>query len=153
MNQTSSDPIISPPNPSAAAAVANNPRREKRDLAELLEAATRILPEYAEKLDKLVQAALTIWDRREKLGIRYTKDIPAAVDRDLDPLLKAALLRLGREFLGLSEPLRQWINALSAVVEEGPISEVQRMELRLRLIELEGKFGTAGQLLKQLNVL
>lgn len=152
MNQTSSDPIISP-NPSAAASVGNNPRREKRDLAELLEAATRLLPEYADKLGRLVQSALAIWDQRERHPDSASESVATVVGRDLDVFLNMALLRLGREFLGLSEPLRQWINKLSAVLEEGRLTDVQQMELRLRLTELEGKFGTAGQLLKQLNVL
>ncbi|QJW94897.1 hypothetical protein [Frigoriglobus tundricola] len=81
------------------------------------------------------------------------KEVAAAVGRDLDPFLQTALARLGDEFLAISEPLRWWITKLSAVHEEGRLTEVQRMELRLRLSELESKFQTAGQLLNQLNVL
>jgi hypothetical protein len=122
-------------------------------LQELLDAALRVLPEYADKLDRLVQSALSIWSQREKRPDSLTQSASVVVGRDLDVFLNMALLRLGREFLALSEPLRQWVNRMSAILEEAPISEVQQLELRLRLTELEVKFGTAGQLLKQLNVL
>lgn len=154
MNPTTvPDPVAPPASAPNAFPVGFDPRHAKRELTELLQAATRILPEYADKLDRMVQSALTIWDHREKQPSRYNQDVVAAIQRDLDPFLKAALNRLGDEFLGLSEPLRQWINKMSAVHEEGRLTEVQRMELRLRLTELEVKFQTAGRLLKQLNVL
>jgi hypothetical protein len=124
-----------------AASGSGRSSRANRELAELLEVANRLLPEYADKLDQLVKSALTIWDRRDP------------VSNQLPPLFKSALERVGREFTGLSEPLREWINKMSAVYEEGRITDLQRMELGLRLTELEVKFGTAGQLLKQLNVL
>lgn len=118
-----------------------------RELAELLEAGMRVLIDYTDKLDRLVNSALTIWDRRENVGNQHTKDIAVAVQRDLDPFLRAALDRCGAEFVGLEEPLRQWITKLSATLEEGRLTEVQRMELRLRLTDLEVKFQTAGRLL------
>jgi hypothetical protein len=115
--------------------------RANRELTELLETAVRLLPEYAGKLDRIVERALSIWDRRDP------------VSNNLFPLLKTALDRLGGEFRGLSEPLKQWIHKFSAAYEEGRLTEIQRMELGLRLIDLETKFQTAQTILRQLGVL
>jgi hypothetical protein len=113
---------------------------------ELLAAADRVLPEYADKLDRLVQTVLTLSDRRD----HPVDDPRLAADRER--LLSAAIRRLGKEFWALANPLREWINRLSATLEERDISEVQRMELRLRLTELEMKYQTASETFSQLGV-
>jgi hypothetical protein len=138
-------------------------RATKADtLEELLEAAARILPEYTEKLDRLVQFALALWDRWRKGERGSTDDSSvqdefarpvAPIDRGFDPILKTTLQRLGGEFRGLAGPLREWIHRLSAVHEEGRVTEVQQIELRLRLTDLEGKFQTAQTVFGQLGVL
>ena len=60
--------------------------------------------------------------------------------------------RLAKEFVALSGPMKAWITKLSAILEESRLTEVQRMELLLRLTELEVKYETAGLILKQLDV-
>ena len=47
------------------------------------------------------------------------------------------------EFANLSFPLEEWIRKFSAAHEEGRLTDLQRMELRLRLTELESKYLTA----------
>src|SRR4051812_8271005 len=86
---------------STAEPVTARPTRAKKELTELLGVAMRILPEYADKLDRLAQSALTIWHQREKRPDSLSQQTSVIVGRDLDVLLNMALLRLGREFLGL----------------------------------------------------
>jgi len=106
--------------------------RAQRELVELLEAADRVLPEFTPKLADLTQAALGAYPPRSEQH-------------------RAFISRLGKEFLALAGPLREWIDKLSAVLEEGRLTEIQRLELLLRLTELEGKYQTADILLKQLG--
>lgn len=118
-------------------------RWSEAELPQLLESALLVLPEYSDKLDRIVQSAVNIWDKRQKQPNKHTTDITAAAARDLDPLLHTALRGLSREMGGLVEPLKQWIHKLSAVLEEAKLTDLQRMELQLRLTELELKFQTA----------
>lgn len=111
-------------------------RRANAKLAEALGTGMRVLTDYAPKLDRIIDAALNT-NRQRNDGEIY----------------RVALDRLGSEFLAILEPLRWWIVALSALHEEGRLTEPQRMELRLRLSELESKFQTANLLLEKLNVL
>lgn len=133
------------------AAAQESKRTATNESTYLLEASMRVLPEYADKLDRIVQTVLKIWDSREKQGIRYTKDISAAAARDLDPLLRATLAGVSREMNGLFGPLKEWIHKLSAVLEEGRLTDIQRMELRLRLTELELKLQTAIDVFNQFS--
>ncbi len=114
--------------------------------------ALQILPEYSEKLDRLVQTVLLIWDRRDKKLLKNTADIPASIGRDLDPLLRIALEQLFEEFVRLSFPLEEWIQKFSAAHEEGRLTDLQRLELRLRLTELESKYKTARTIFAQLGI-
>lgn len=147
MNEATT-PDVTPPIAAPA-----EPRRVKRELAELLATAGRVLPEYTDRLERMVQSIITVWGQREKRPDSLTQNTAVVVGRDLDVLQNVILLRIGREFLALSDPLRQWINKLSAVLEEGRLTSTQQMELRLRLTDLEVKFQTVGQLVKHLNLL
>ncbi len=111
--------------------------------------ATRLLPEYAEKLDRLVQSVLTVWDRREKKGNKYTQDVRVAAVRDLDPLLRTALDQFADEFNRLDGPVRELIHLGSAIHEEGRATDLERLELRLRLSEAEAKYLSAKAILAQ----
>ncbi|MBY0459012.1 MAG: hypothetical protein K2V38_16875 [Gemmataceae bacterium] len=108
--------------------------RVRNELSETLDVGMRILSDYPDKLDRLVKDALALGDREDERS-RMIRD------------------RVGAEFRATAEPLKWWIHTLSAIHEEGRITEVQRMELRLRLSELESKFETANRVLKQLGVL
>lgn len=115
-----------------------NPRLTKtaRGLAEMLETAGRILPEYAAKLEAMTQSALTA----------------QSDDGRTTAFSRAYAFRIGKEFVALTGPLKEWITKLSAVLDEGRLTEVQRMELLLRLTELEVKYETAGQIMDRLGV-
>jgi len=121
--------------------------RSKRDTAEFLEAANRILPEYSEKLDRIAKAALVIWHERDKrIG-----ETPELVVPKLEPIHKLALTRIAYELQGLYHTIKPWIDKSSAAVEEGRLSDTQRMELSLHLSELEIKYQTAALILGQLT--
>ena len=124
------------PHKLTAPGTANRPARVNRKVVKLLAAGIRVLNDYSSKLDRLVSSALTVSDHNRN-------------DRLRDILLNS----LGSEFRAISEPLRWWIRKLSAVHEEGRVTEIQRMDLQLRLSELEVKFQTATLLLNHLNVL
>jgi hypothetical protein len=122
------------------------------DLRSLFESAWRVLPEYSEKLDRIVQRAINIWDERERQENRYTRDIAVAAPRDLDPLQLTVLSGLARELESLSSPLQEWMHALSAILEEVEVGRAWRMELRLRLTDLESKYQTALSVMGQFSI-
>jgi hypothetical protein len=124
--------------------------RSRGAASELLEASLRVLPEYAAKLDRLVQAVLEVQDRwpgpKDQI---WVGDV--FFHEDPNPLLRAVLEGLSREMAGLDDALKQWIQRLSALHEEGRLNDVQRLELRLRLTELELKYHTARDVFAKLK--
>jgi hypothetical protein len=66
-----------------------------------------------------------------------------------DPVHKVAIQRLLAELDDLTGPLREWIAKMSALLEEGRLTEPRRLELRLRLTELESKYQTATAVVGQ----
>jgi hypothetical protein len=124
-------------------AILKKERPRTDELAELLAAASRVLPEYSDKLDSLVQNTVTLWQH----SFRQTSYPPQLTDEE-NTLVKVTLKQRASEMSALEDPLGYWIDKLSAVLEEGPITEVERGELRLRLTELEVKYQTALEVFK-----
>jgi hypothetical protein len=108
---------------------------EKRRDREMFLIASGLLREYADKLDRLVTNTLTARDRQ----------------RPHEPVMPTALVRFTEEFDQLERPLRKLINLGSAIHEEGRVNDLQKLELDLRLTEIEGKYETARVLFAQLR--
>ncbi len=116
--------------------------QDSPSVSEVLEAAYRILPEYSEKLDRIVQHAIAI-------SQQYAAQ-PGLLHRQL---ISLSVARWIYEMNALADPIGYWIDKLSAVLEEGRITEVQRAELRLRLTEFEVKYQTAVAVFDKLQYL
>ena len=90
--------------------------------------ALPMMKEYSEKLDSYSQRLLAVWNQKGSFLGTWNTD---------QELIRDTLIRAVKY---LKPSLRKWIDAGSAMVEEGRLSGAERLALETRLAELEVQY-------------
>ena len=90
--------------------------------------ALPMMKEYSEKLDSYSQRLIAVWNQKGSFLGTWNTD---------QELIRDGIIRAVKY---LKPSLRKWIDAGSAVVEEGGLSGAERLALETRLAELEVQY-------------
>jgi hypothetical protein len=97
-----------------------------------------LLKEYARKLRRFVYDASAVWGGRGSIS-SFNSD---QEDRITD---------LVRTYQYLQQPLRELIARGSAVLEEGRLTDIERLELHIRQAEIEAQFLAAESAVQRIK--